>query len=463
MTRLLSVVAVALALSACATRVENPSDTLQRISDHAAQRDTAYRITESLTQVGPRLAGSENDQRARDWAVAKFKALGFDSVRAEPVSYPVWERGPARLQIGALDLPILALGGSMGTSDAGVRAPIIELASYEDLVAAPAEAVQGKIVFINRQMTRARDGSGYGGAVVARVRGASAAAQHGALAVIIRSIGTDTTAGSTPHTGIMRYEDTPTQIPAVALSTTNADRLSALLKQGEQSAFLQVAARTRNDTYTGANIVAEIIGSERPDEIVLLGGHLDSWDVGTGAQDDAAGLGITMGAAAMLLEMGIKPRRTIRVVAFANEEQGVYGGNAYGAAYAASASKHVLAAEADFGAGRVYRFSTRYLADEPEAIKPLLDALAAIGVEPGNPKGNGGADLGAIGKAGANLADLSQDGTYYFDIHHTANDTFDKIKPADIQQAAQAYALVTWFFSDERRVALPAPSVNAAQ
>lgn len=455
----------------CAQRPTAPAPapvdaTLARIGAHAADSRLAYALIAELTSIGPRIAGGPNDAKARDWAVRTLTELGYDKVWTEPVRFPVWERGPARATLerpGQLPagLSILALGGSMGTPVGGVSAPVVRFESFEALRDAPADAAAGKIVFVDRRMDRSIDGSGYGVAVAARVQGPSVAAQKGALALLIRSVGTDPNSPN-PHTGTLRYDQTPTRIPAAALSQTSADQLAAALAQGPATVALDIAARTRGEDYEGANVIAELTGARIPEEIVLLGAHLDSWDVGTGALDDASGIGITFAAPVLLKQLGLTPDRTIRVVAFANEEQGLYGGNAYGLANAALGPKHAMAMEADFGDGRVYRVDTPLLADRRAELDPLLAALGRLGIAVGEPRANGGPDLRGIAAQGATLLDLKQDGNRYFDYHHTAGDTLDKVDPASIRQVTSAFALTGWYFarSDWTHRPPPAPAAT---
>lgn len=457
----------------CAQRPTAPAPepvdvTLSRIEAHAADSRLAYALVAELTSIGPRIAGGPNDEKARDWAVRTLTELGYDRVWTEPVRFPVWERGPARATLerpGQLPagLAILALGGSMGTPDGGITAPVVRFESFEALRDAPADAAAGKIAFVDRRMDRSIDGSGYGAAVAARVQGPSMAAQKGALALLVRSVGTDANSPN-PHTGTLRYDQTPTRIPAAALSQTSADQLAAALAQGPAAVALEIAARTRGEDYEGANVIAEITGARIPEEIVLLGAHLDSWDVGTGALDDASGIGITFAAPVLLKQLGLEPDRTIRVVAFANEEQGLYGGNAYGLDNAALGPKHAMAMEADFGDGRVYRVDTPLLAERRAELEPLLGALGRLGIAVGEPRANGGPDLRGIAAQGATLLDLKQDGNRYFDYHHTAGDTLDKVDPASIRQVTTAFALTAWYFgrSDwEHRPPAPAAATAA--
>jgi len=429
-------------------------DPLAEIRETALKSGQAYALLESLTtDVGQRLAGSENDAKAVAWAKAKFTELGFDRVYTEPVRYPVWTRGEESLvsvSPATQKFSVAALGGSMGTGAKGVEAEVVQFDDYKNLESAAAGSAAGKIVFINYQMLRTRDGSDYGAAVISRVAGASAAAKLGARALIIRSIGTDQTRN--PHTGVMRYDNTPTRIPAAAIGNIDADLLAAMIKRGKPVTLkLQLGARTLKGDYVGANVIGEITGAVKPKEIVAIGGHLDSWDLGTGAIDDGAGVAITMSAAALIGAQATPPKRTIRVVLFANEEQGVYGGKAYAAARvkADEVGQQVIAAESDFGAGRIYSLKTNLSDARLAGLAPLLRALAPLDITLGANDAGGSADFGPMREAGAPVADLQQDGTKYFDIHHTARDTLDQVDAEDLKQNVAAYAVFARFFADE--------------
>ena len=313
----------------------------QKLALAADQGSEAYAILESLTsEIGPRMAGTPAFDRAIVWAQDKFKALGYDKVYLEPVTFPVWERRHESAQILApfpQKLVITALGGSVGTGATPLDAEVVEFATLATLKAAPAGSLTGKIAYISNRMERHKDGSGYGPAVVAR-SGASDAASKGAVALIIRSIGTDS--DRLPHTGMQRYAEGGLKVPVAALSNPDADLLSNILRRGKP-----VTVRLDIDTgMTGAsktvyNVIGEISGRGKPDEVVVIGGHLDSWDLGTGAVDDGAGVAITMAAGAMIGRLDKAPQRTIRVIAFANEEQGLWGGKAYAEAHKAELDK----------------------------------------------------------------------------------------------------------------------------
>lgn len=403
--------------------------------------DTAWNVVESLTtEVGPRLAGSEADARAVEWAKAKFAELGYDRVWTEPVTFPKWERRSEHAEVlgaHAQPLAITALGGSPGGT---VEAEVVRFADLAALEAAAEGSLAGKIAFVDYRMQRARDGSGYGPGSRVRSRGPSTAIGKGAIGFVMRSAGTDS--HRNPHTGITRFDEGLTPIPSAALAAPDADQLARLLARGPIRLRLALDVGW-NGEYTSQNVIGEITGSSRPDEVVLIGGHLDSWDLGTGAIDDGAGVAITMAAGHLIGRLEQRPARSIRVVAFANEEQGLYGGKAYGEQYADAVEKHQIVAESDFGAGRIYAFNTSAPAHARAATARIAEALAPLGIEPTD-KGGPGPDVGPIAAKGAAWAWLGQDGTDYFDLHHTPDDTLDKIDPAALAQNAAAYTVFAY-------------------
>lgn len=413
------------------------------LRDAARTGNLSYRILESLTtEVGPRMAGSPADARAVAWAEAKFKELGFDKVWKEPVSFPTWNRGVELAEITApfpQPLYITALGNSVATAADGVHAELVAFANLNELIKAPAEKVRGKIVFINHKMQLSRD---YGEVVGGRVNGASEAAKKGALAIVIRSVGTDSR--RFPHTGVMQYESGVDKIPAAAMSNADADMVARMLQRGQAVKLKLQLGSSSGTSYTSHNVIGEITGSEKPNEYVLIGGHLDSWDLGTGAIDDGAGCAITMAAAEFIKRNGLKPKRSIRVVLFANEEQGLLGGKAYLAAHQAQISKIQAAAEADSGQGPVTKISSFVLPEAFAVAKQMQAVMAPLGIEAGDNNAHPGPDLGDMRNAGMASFGLSLKADDYFDLHHTADDTFDKIEPARINQAAAAYAVFAW-------------------
>lgn len=443
--------------------------TAEGLRDRAMAGSQAWAVVESLTtEVGPRLAGTEADARAAAWAKDKFTAMGFDRVYLEPVTFPVWLRHHEKAEVLApfpQPLVITALGGSVGTGGQPLDAEVVEFSDLAALVAAPEGSLAGKIAYIGNRMVRFRDGRGYGPAVGARSNGAVEAAKKGAVAIIIRSIGTSNDRFA--HTGTMRYVPDVPRIPAAALSNPDADLLSHMLSRGQPVRVrLDIAAETVGD-YTSHNVIAEVTGRELPDEVVTIGGHLDSWDQGTGAIDDGAGIGITAAAGALIGALERAPRRTVRVIAYANEEQGLYGGKAYAEARAAAnqIDAHQLGAESDFGAGRIYALRAGVDAAAWPVLERIGTVLAPLGIAVEREGGSPGPDVGPIVAKGAPWAQLAQDGTDYFDYHHTANDTLDKIDPKALDQQVAAYAVLAYLAAETEvdfgRAPPPAPPAPA--
>lgn len=414
----------------------------EQIRDKALHDDSAWDIVEGLTtEIGPRLAGTEAEARARDWAVAKLKALGFQNVHIEPFNVPAWVRGEERAEIIApfpQRLVLTALGNSGATAPQGLDAEVVVLPSFAALMEAPAGSLKGKIVYVGHNMKRTQDGSSYGYWGRLRFGGPSIAARKGAAAILIRSIGTDN--HRVAHAGLTRFEPGVTPIPAAALSNPDADLLEHAAERGKPVRIhLVLTPRALGQRQSG-NVVADLPGTDPSAGTIVIGGHLDSWDLGTGAIDDAAGVAITTAAAKQIMDSGMRPRRTIRVVWFGSEEIGGGGGEAYLDAH--KSEKIALAGESDFGADRVWRFNVTM----PPAATALANRiellLEPLGIERGREAADGGADAGPLIKAGAPGIDLNQDGLRYFDIHHTADDTLDKIDPAQLRQNVAAWAAV---------------------
>ena len=437
--------ALAFALPATAlqaqTRIPDAAvDQAAQLREQALASDLGWKITESLTtEVGPRLAGTEADARAVAWAKAKFEELGYDKVWTEPVTFPKWVRRSESAEVlgkHAQPLILTALGGSPGGT---VEGEVVRFADLDALKAAPDGSLAGKIAFVDYQMKKQRDGGDYRNGGGVRWAGPSTAVAKGAAAFLMRSAGTDSSRA--PHTGGTGFQDGVTPIPSAALSIVDADQLARLVALGPTQ--VRVALDCGYDgEYTSQNVIGEITGSERPDEVVLIGGHLDSWDHGTGAIDDAAGIGITMATGALLKPL--KPKRSIRVVAFANEEQGLWGGRAYAEKHAGEIVNHVIAAESDFGAGRIYGFDSSARDGEKAAFAQIATALAPLGIEAMPGKGDPESDIGPMAGDGMAWAWLGHDGTDYFDLHHNAEDTLDKIDPKVLAQNVAAYTVFTW-------------------
>jgi carboxypeptidase Q len=423
---------------------------VDRLQAAALQSDRAYGIVEDLvTQVGPRLAGSEAEARAREWAVAMLRANGFTNVRIEPFTLPYWDatREEAHIMSPGVARPMIAaaLGGSPSTPAGGLTAPVVRFPTLAALEAAPNSAVAGRIVFIDEHMSRAQDGAGYGVAVRKRGRCAPIAQAKGAAACLIRSVGTDTHRFA--HQGGSSRQSENASLPAMSISPADADVLTNLLERGAVRVRLDIQADIRESAQSG-NVIAEIRGRERPEEIVLIAAHLDSWDAGQGAVDDGAGVAIIAAAARLIRDLPRRPRRTIRILLAGAEENGVHGGAAYGRAHANETANHIVALESDFGAGRVWRFDTRFSEAAAPYGRAFQRALAPLGVLPGNNLADGGADVDAIRQAGVPVVDLSQDGIDYFDYHHTPNDTLYAIDPANLRQNVAAWATFVYLAAD---------------
>ncbi|MDO6638736.1 M20/M25/M40 family metallo-hydrolase [Shewanella sp. 5_MG-2023] len=414
----------------------------QQLATKALSSTLGYDIVESLTvEVGPRLAGSEKDLIAVEWAMNKLKSLGFDKVYKESVQVPAWSRGHAQASIVSpfeQPLVISALGGSVATPESGLQAQIVRFDTLAALQVADPALVEGKIVFIDHKTERHISGKGYGQSVGGRSRGAVAAAEKGAVAVVIRSIGTDH--DRMAHTGMMRYKDGVAKIPAAALSAPDADMINAMLKR-DKNISLSLNLSSKNlGVATSYNVIAEVTGSSKAEEVVLIGAHLDSWDEGTGAIDDGAGVAIVTAAAKLIQDLPQKPARTIRVVLYAAEEVGLVGGKAYAKQHADELVNHYIAAESDFGAGKIYQIDFNVNPHVFEQVKTEHSSMTINGVKLGNNNASGGPDVSMMPSLGVPVASLRQDGTDYFDYHHTPNDTLDKIDPTALAQNVAAYA-----------------------
>jgi hypothetical protein len=408
------------------------------LRDAALKDDYAWDIVEGLsTEVGQRLAGTEAEARARDWAVAKLKALGFSNVHVEPFTIPVWLRGAETAEIVSpfpQKLVLTALGNSGATPPEGLTGEIVAFDSVDALRAAPDSAVRGKIVFVDHRMMPTQDGSGYGQFGAPRRQGPTIASNKGAIAIVVRSIGTDH--HRNPHTGVQTFADGARPIPAAALTVPDAEQLVRILKRGRPVVMhLTLTPRFAGQGPSG-NVIAEVPGRDPKAPILLVGGHLDSWDLGTGAIDDGTGLAITTAAAKRIMDAG-RPLRTIRVVWFGSEEPGGFGGIAYQRAHAAD--RYAIAGESDFGTDRIWRFGSKLSVDEPETYARLVTALAPLGIVKNDKAEADGTDVGPTIAAGAPWISLSQDGMRYFDIHHSPDDTLDKVDPEALRQNVAAW------------------------
>jgi hypothetical protein len=409
------------------------------LRDNALENDHyAWDIVEGLTtEVGQRLAATEAEARARDWAVRRLKAMGFSNVHVEPFEMPVWTRGAESAEIVSpfpQKLVIAALGYSGSTGPQGITGEIAYFDSVDALRLAPDSAIKGKIVFIDHHMMPAQDGSGYGQFGAPRRQGPTIASLTGAIGIVIRSIGTDH--HRNPHTGVQYFTDGATPIPAGALTVPDAEQLVRILKRGQPVVMHLTLVSRKSEGGRSGNVIAEVPGRDPKAPVLLVGGHLDSWDQGTGAIDDGAGVAIMTAAAKHIMDAG-RPLRTIRVVWFGAEEPGGLGGEAYAKAHGREA--HAIAGESDFGADRIWRFSTQLSKSDPATYAQLTAALAPLGIKK-NDKGDAdGTDVEPTIKMGAPWISLNQDGIRYFDYHHTPDDTLDKIDPAQLRQNVAAW------------------------
>ena len=410
------------------------------IREAALKDDVAWDFTEGLTtEVGPRPAGTPQEARARDWAVAKLKALGFSNVRAEPYTMPVWVRGRDEAKILSpfpQNLVLAALGNSGSTTDKGITGDVVYFPTLADLEAAPDASLKGKIAFVSHGMEATQDGSSYGYFGAARRQGPSIAAKKGAIGILIRSIGTDH--HRMPHTGVQMWADGVTPIPAAALSVPDAEQLARVIARGQPvKLHLTLTSKMLKDQPSG-NVIAEIPGSDPAAGVVVAACHLDSWDQGTGAIDDASGCAIAAASALHVAKAG-QPRRTIRILMAGAEEVGGDGARAYFKAH--GAEKHALAIESDFGADRVWRVDFKLPQGHEALATQVAAALAPLGIGASKQVAGGGADIAPLVQAGVPVIDLKQDGTRYFDLHHTPDDTLDKIDPAQLRQNVAAWAV----------------------
>lgn len=455
---MMALAGAALSFSAL-TSVAQESPLTQEMKDHAVMiGEAAYKssltgdlVTSLTTEVGHRLAGTANDTKGREWAKKKMMDMGFDRVWEEPVTIPLWHRGSASLQMTAPfqhSLTLAALGNSVGTGEGGLTAEVVQFDEYKDLVAAAPNSLDGKIAYVSFRMentgVRGEKGYGYGGQ--ARRNGSVAAAKAGASAIIIRSIGTDD--NRTPHTGSMNYADGVTQIPAAAISNPDADLLDNALKYGEPVTLkLEMSSHTHDPVVT-YNVLGEITGTDNPEKAVIIGAHLDSWDLATGALDDGTGVSIVMSAAKHIIDGGKKPKRSVRVLLFAAEEEGLLGAHEYVRAHKEDHQDFdniLLGAEWDSGTGRIIDFAPGVGPTSLTVMREIGSVLAPYGVATlMTNTAKGQSDMSALGNAGMPAVNLGSERTNYFDFHHTPNDTLDKVDFPAITHNAAIYAMFTY-------------------
>jgi carboxypeptidase Q len=417
-------------------------DPAARLLGEALSTDFAWqRLAFIGDTFGNRLSGSDNLEDAVHWAVDEMKKDGLENVRAEPVKVPHWVRGQESVEIVSprrYPLVMLGLGNSIGTPPDGIEAEIIVVRNFQELDAAGAR-VRGKIVVYNAPFTT------YGETVQYRSSGPSRAAALGAVAALVRSVGPRGL--RTPHTGALRYADGVAQIPAAAITVEDAERLQRMHDRGTQvRVCLKMEARFLPDADS-ANVIGEIRGRERPDEVVVIGGHFDSWDVGTGSTDDGGGCVATWEALRLMQKLNLRPRRTVRVVLWTNEENGLRGGQAYLDRYRDQLANHVVMLESDGGVFRPTGFGFSGSEAARQKIKDIAGLLRGIQADRIGPNG-GGADIGPSVEAGKLPAmSLEVDGDYFL-IHHTPADTVDKIDPMDVSRASAAIAVMSYVIAD---------------
>jgi carboxypeptidase Q len=430
-----------------------------RLIDAAVHDTSGYaRLGALVDGFGHRLSGSTSLEKAIDWILAEMRRDGLANVRGEPVMVPHWERGKESATLVSprpLALHMLGLGGSVGTPTGGIAAPVLVVRDFADLDRRAAE-VKGKIVLFDYPFpTDKPPFEAYGDAVAYRGRGASAAAKLGAVASLIRSVASFSI--QSPHTGALRYDSTTRKIPAAALSVEDAQMLHRMQDRGEKIVVrLEMAARTLPDAPS-RNAVAELVGRERPDEVVVLGGHIDSWDVGQGAMDDGAGSVAAWEAVRLMKVLGLRPRRTVRVVLWTNEENGGRGGRGYRDAHAAELTKHVAAMESDAGIFRPNGF--RFVgSDSALAIAQQIGALLVRVGSTSVAHGGGEADIGPLIQAGVPGFGLDVDGSRYFWYHHSQGDMLNVIDRGDFQRCVATMAVMAYVLAD-----LPEPLPRGAR
>jgi carboxypeptidase Q len=415
-----------------------------RIIGAALTSDRAYsRLAHLTDHIGNRLSGSQSLERAIEWAVAEMKRDGLDNVRPEKVMVPRWVRGEESLEMLTpvpRKLTMLGLGNSIGTPAEGITAEAVVVRNFAELDRL-GEGARGKIVVYNAPFTT------YGATVSYRLLGASRAARYGAIGALVRSI--TPVSLQTPHTGGMQYDPNQPKIPVAAITIEAAELLQRMHDRGDRPTVrLKMEAKFLADAES-ANVIAELKGTEKPEEIILISGHYDSWDVGQGAHDDGGGCIVAWEAIRLLKELGLRPKRTIRVVLYTNEENGLRGGNAYRDAHRAEIAKHVLAIESDSGVYRPEGFGLA--ATAPLQVRANLQEIAKLLSGIGSDviaADGGGADIGPIVREGVPGASLDVDGEHYFDIHHTPADTFDKVNPRELALCVATMAVMAYTVAD---------------
>ena len=427
---------------------------IKKISDEIFTSGECYKNLEHLCKkIGQRLTASPGAEKAVQWTYELMKAYGFDKVYLQEVMVPHWERGEKEVGkvIGSASketvVNVVALGGSIATPKDGMTGEIIEVKDFDELKKMGKEKVQGKIVFFNYpfDVKKIMPFEMYGAAAKYRVNGAVEAAKYGAVASVTRSMTNYIT--DKPNTGAMRYNDTITKIPACAISTKDAEWLSELLKkEGKAKFFLKMSCQTLPDVKS-YNVIGELTGTEHPEEIITVGGHLDSWDLAEGAHDDGTGCMQSIEVLRALKAIGFKPKRTIRAVMFMNEENGLKGGDEYAKQAELKKEKHILALESDAGGFTPRGFSMSMTEDKKAKVLKWKDYFFPYGVYDFTRKG-GGADIGPLAKQGVPLMGLSPDNQRYFIIHHTALDTFEQVNKRELELSSIVMTMMVYLVSE---------------
>jgi Zn-dependent M28 family amino/carboxypeptidase len=436
---------------AVATSEAGAREVAEELRDQALRDSRAWAMLESLVgEIGARPTGSPAMTRAKDWALRQLTQLGLQNVHAEPFTKRnAWLRGAESAYMAAPDvrtLSIVGLGNSVPTPSAGIEGEVVLFSTLEQLTRTPPQSLRGKIALVNQPMVRTQNEEGYRSAVRVRVEGPSLAAARGAVAFLTRSISTSDS--QLPHTGLTRYADGIPRIPAAAIAVPDAQLLARLIARGTPVRVRLLLSSTVLAEAPAWNVVGEVSGRETPDQVILIGGHLDSWDLSEAASDDGAGVAITTAAAALVAALPRHPRRTIRVVLWGSEEtEG--SGRAYADAHRTELRSLVVAAESDFGAGRAYRLalpeasaSDENVHDIEAVLRPLRVFVSAEAAR------SGGSDVEDLRKAGVPIASLNQDQSRYFDVHHSADDTLERIDAADLNQNVAAWAALIYILAE---------------
>lgn len=439
-------------LAAPSPITDSQKETAEQLIQTALKSDMGYDIVTSLTtEVGPRLGGSEAEARARNWGAELGKELGFDRVSIEEFTMPFWDRGHLHITLTApYQQPLYgtALGGA-APSESEVNADVVYFRDIHALTDIKDSELKGKIAFVDGDaMVKSQTGAGYGQANQRRRIGWQHAQRGGASALVVRSVGSDS--HRFPHTGMMsKNGDEWANIPVIAVSNPDADHLRRLHQANKPlSMSLHSESKWKGEVSSG-NVILDIVGSEKPEEIVLIGGHLDSWDLGTGAVDDGAGVAITTAAAALIAKLPKRPKRTIRVVMFGAEEVGLLGAFAYAKQHEANLANHVVATESDFGAQTVWQLVSNVNSDATQLVDDIAKILSPLGIiRGGSDIAGGGPDIIPLAAKGVPTIRLNQNGRDYFDLHHTPDDTLDKINPEELAQNIAAYAASIYLLAD---------------